>query len=439
MKELMKKEFLPVLMIMLLMSTSCLFKPGYVQTGSDLDRANLINSEPGQGSTPTGGDLQGGNAIAVAKVEIRHLVEPKIDDNHDGGAYLRKLTLPKNYDGYLYVAGLNISTLADRNVSVRFKFGQNRSPITIPATVSTAPGIIPQTNIDVLVLDLRHKPFQNVQLVYDLFDYNDYDFSGADPSKLTEPVEFNRNNKLFCRGLELEDDPTFGGNLNTGCNGATDECKYAYAKVLDKGLIKLGALNIPIIPSEAQIENNGNGYYNDPNELKLKRCLPDSPLLGNYIYHKHDSNPLLDTILSLNDTFVVGSETYRFEGPYRPEQVAQWRISGAAIWGPNGIFQGSLTTTNSAGINYGIQSRLFPIYTTFNLSNGVEYFSSDIATNANDVDNMSGNGITDYMDGCNARATSRHSVTGEHIGSCHVSALIEIVVTNADETDRLLM
>src|SRR5690554_6300604 len=47
-----------------------------------------------------------------AKVEIRHLIEPKIDDNSPGGAYTRKLTIPKNYDGYLYLAGINVSTLA---------------------------------------------------------------------------------------------------------------------------------------------------------------------------------------------------------------------------------------------------------------------------------------------------------------------------------------
>ena len=48
------------------------------------------------------------------EVELTHFVDPF------DGSYTRKLSLPKNYDGELYIAGLNIGTLADKNLKVRF-------------------------------------------------------------------------------------------------------------------------------------------------------------------------------------------------------------------------------------------------------------------------------------------------------------------------------
>src|SRR5690606_33303954 len=92
-----------------------------------------------------------------------------------GGSYVTKLTLPKNYAGFLYLAGINITSLMSNHVTVRFRFGVNRHPIDIPATITQAPGITPQTRINVLVMDLRGQPFRNLLLPYDLYDYKDYE------------------------------------------------------------------------------------------------------------------------------------------------------------------------------------------------------------------------------------------------------------------------
>ena len=80
-----------------------------------------IGGGDGNGAVPGDGTVgQDQTEFIEAKVEIRHLIEPKVDDNSDGGAYKRKLTIPKNFDGHLYVAGINISTLSEKNLKVRF-------------------------------------------------------------------------------------------------------------------------------------------------------------------------------------------------------------------------------------------------------------------------------------------------------------------------------
>ena len=84
----------------------------------------------GAGASTTG---TGSGASSIPpKVEIRHLIEPNLSTDptytpgtgyEGGGSYLRKLTLPKNFQGKLYLAGINIGTLSNRIVKVRFKFG----------------------------------------------------------------------------------------------------------------------------------------------------------------------------------------------------------------------------------------------------------------------------------------------------------------------------
>jgi hypothetical protein len=106
-----------------------------------------LNSE-----TPTTGSSNGGNSggngatpggtdtviedTSLPVVEIRNLVEPQIVETNytsgtgltGAGSYVRKLTLPKNYSGRLYIGGINVATLADRIVKVRFNFGYNKEP-----------------------------------------------------------------------------------------------------------------------------------------------------------------------------------------------------------------------------------------------------------------------------------------------------------------------
>ena len=147
--------------------SSCLDAPSTRRISTKLDEAqSLSNRDPGTGHgiINDDGSVTGDEENPIAKVEIRHLVEPKVDESSDGGEYKRKLTIPKNYDGYLYLAGINISSLASKSISVRFKFGLNEFEKTIPATVSTAPGLTPQTDIEVLIMDFRSKPFQDSHL-----------------------------------------------------------------------------------------------------------------------------------------------------------------------------------------------------------------------------------------------------------------------------------
>ena len=409
------------------------------------------------GGTTIGGGAGGGNfvnpveqalndaeSVEAPTVELRHLIEPKVDDNSEGGTYLKKLTLPKNYNGLLYLAGINISTLTEHNVKVRFRFGIDGIPIDVPATVSTASGLTPQTDVEVLVMDLRSKPFEDIQLIYDLFDYNDYDFTGSNEDKLAEPVQYNRNKHLFCRGLTLKDDPTFNGNIEDGCTGSSDVCKYAYAKIVDQGLVHYDSSSTvytPITPSEANIQSGTSSYLEDIDSIKLSRCLADDPTLT----YSNQTTMLYQYALSKQFTYyydqeVINSETYFYKGPYRITNTSMWEISDDAI--SNSMF-GLYQTFNYASlINYPVyyNSKLFPLYTKFDLLKDTEYMGAATPDGEKTLQEMVANGESIWMDGCNARATSVDNLTGEHVGSCNVTASISIVQIDDDgkETEKVV-
>lgn len=435
---IMKKVLNPIFFLFIF--SSCFQAASNNRLGNSNDNVKLDpNCPPGQVSCLTGGGgngIGGSNEETIAKVEIRHLIEPKIDENGDGGDYKRKLTIPKNYNGDLYIAGINISTLSANNITVRFKFGVDASPITIPATVSTAPGLTPQTNVEVLVLDMRSQPFKDIQLLYELYDYNSYDFAGtgSDPGALQEPVGFNRDDKLFCRGLKLQDDNTFSGNVTAGCLNGTDTCKYAFAKVVDKGLIEIGAEEFPIVPDERNIQRTPAGYNSEDNSTKLARCLPDNPDLtgGSYNFDLTNVFPALETFLTIDSTL------YFYRGPYRPINSADWEINGNAIVGQFGLFKKvpDIVTVNGQvdtnEIQYGQQSLLFPLYTKFDLPKDTQFMGSSTPDALKTLSVMTSNDESTFMDGCNARASTVDDITGEHIGSCNVTATIEILSTDDD-------
>lgn len=429
----MKRLSLILTLFSAILLTSCMDAAQNGRVGNSTDNSSGGGAvAPGSGDniTNTDGSIGGDSENPIAKVEIRHLIEPKIDESSDGGDYKRKLTIPKNYNGLLYLAGINISSLGSESVSVRFSFGYDSSSITLPATVSTAPGLTPQTDVEVLILDMRSKPFEDIQLLYDLYDYNTYDFaaSGSDPGALVEPVNFNRNDKLFCRGLALKDDSTFSGNLVDGCSDSNDICKYAYAKVVDKGLVESGSPDLPIVPSEMNVQRSSDGYYSDTNNTKLDRCLPDNPLLtgSSYIF---DLSTSFGTFESTN---VIDSKTYIFRGPYRPINYENWEIGSEALKGQFGLF-GGIYDDNTNGqvddaeVEYGYSSRLFPLYSKFNLLKDWQYMGSVTPDDEKILTNPASNSESFWMDGCNERATTVHDVTGEHIGSCNVTATIEII------------
>ena len=412
-------------------------RAGFRHTNEEIKADSDTNCPTGVDcATRSDGTVTTDEETIIPKVEIRHLIEPKIDDDDNAGGYTRKLTIPKNYHGLLYLAGINVSTLTDKNVKVRFKFGTTAEPITVPATVSQAAGLTPQTSVEVLVMDLRYRPFEDVQLIYDLFDYNEYTFLGSsDVTALDEPVQSNRDSKLFCRGLSLKDDPTFEGNVASGCTDSDDICKYAYVKVVDKGLVKDGTPAVPITPQEANIQSGSEAFYKDTDAISLGRCLPDNPASNNYVY-RNDPDTSTNITLNYGGSTSIDGDTYYFLGPYRTINESNWEIKGdAALGSKYGIFA---STMSSGLLAAGKQSYLFPMATKFDLLKDVEYLGSNDPNDVRTLQTMTSNNESLWMDGCNIRATTVEDTTGEHIGSCSVTAAIEILTIDDNGVEKVV-
>lgn len=439
-----------ILLFMCLFAVSCLEAPQNGRLPSSTEGSDGLT---GGGGTGNGnGAIGGGNAAvseeeSIPKVELRHLIEPKVDNISDSGSYKRKLTIPKNYDSFLYVAGINVQTLADKNLKVRFNFGLNSAPIIVQATLASATpnGLTSSSPVQVLALDLRSKPFNDIQLIYDLYDYNDYDYdgSGNNPGALAEPVSFNRNDGLFCRGLALKDDPTFPGNSSNKCEGTNDICKYTFAKVLDKGLVEEDAddpsLLLPIVPNERQIQSGAVGLYSDSDSLKIQRCLPDDPFAGSFAYRYDNSI----SFLSFFDDDTIGGKKYLYYGPYKTSSFEQWQIKSQAITGKYGLFGEVFDVipnneVDDVEIEFGYRSKLFPLYVQYELPRSTEYLGSVLPDGEKILMETNANGVSEWMDGCNARATTVHNITGEHIGSCTVTATIELIAEDDDDNSTVV-
>lgn len=417
----------------------------------------------------TTGGSTGGTTIdtlesnVLPKVEIRHMIEPNLitDTTYSsgtgyagGGSYVRKLTLPKNFQGRLYVAGINIGTLADRHVKVRFKFGVNREPVVIPATVSTAPGITPNTGINVLVLDMRSEPFRNVRLPYDLFDYNDYDFT--DPT--VEPMQDNRDSNLYCRGLRVEDDPTFTGvaqcdGIENNPSQAPEECLYAYAKVLDQGLVQVsGGQNVPLMPSTGQVKSVSSitSFYMDSMMQMLRKPLLDTiPTvsthnIGTYEFSRlavpassTDSQNISFSGLTAWDPVTINGTQYYYRGPYRLLNTDEWHFKFATFDGPRKLFKTDSWVSGPSSERIYFNSLLFPLATKMDLQANVPHLSSDAVQGPRGENTLAVAGKTKWMDGANARAISRNSDL-EHVGSCNVSSTIEIIAKDNNNTEYVV-
>mgnify|MGYP003686051595 FL=1 len=99
---------------------------------------------------------------------------------------------------------------------------------------------------------------------------------------------------------------------------------------------------------------------------------------------------------------------------------------------------------DTSEIEYGQQSLLFPLYSKFDLIKNTQFMGSNIADEEKILASMNSNGESTFMDGCNARAASVDEITGENIGSCNVTATIEViskddagVETKFDVTDEV--
>lgn len=397
------------------------------------------SERPGEGSgaAPGDGSLDPSEQnFERGMAEIRHIVDPF------DGTYKTKLTIPKNFRGLLYLSGLNITSLSDEIVKVRFRFGRDMEPIVIPATVGRAPGITPQTDIEVLILDMNNRPFQNVRLLYDLFDYNDYRDENGEET--LPPTQNPRDPGLYCRGLRLEHDPTFQGSLsNSLCQNAGQTCLYAYAKIRDSGLFD-ARTNLYLNPSLPQIDTTGDGYENEAESLQLKKCLPDN-------IDKENTQEVLQADASNSGDFLTYGESlffggdYQYRGPYRALNTHLWEIEGDALLSAvdeetsaSGIFQYSMYANSpllalKADAGYG--SFLFPRGGRLELDSNIEHFShptDPFGLRALNV--LTAGGETGFVDGCNIRMMNRDTFSGEGISSCNVTATIELLTRSRDQS-----
>jgi len=468
------------LLVILLSIPSCILENSGLSTtrrvsgnNSTLSKSNTSNDDSSQESRQSSA-VGNNNAsfsssdttlldsiLTNGKADLRNLINPF------DGTFTKKITIPKNFIGYLYISGINITSLSSRVVSVRFHFGREMEAITVPATIGKAPGLTPETNIQVLILDMNNAPFKDIRLLYNLFDYNDY--RDSEGNETEAPVSDPRDDQLYCRGLRLEHDHTFSPTTDdTECDELGERCLYSYAKILDSGLYREqtddegNTSNIAIVPSEAQIDLEGNGYKNNSMENHLKKCLPDNFNRGELSDNFNDS-----TIASLgmgssfslsilNDEGVEEDEAFIYNGPFRAIADDEWEIktssnTNSAIFFPppgvdsdyyddypSGIFQYS-GDSESLNLHSGYGSFLFPRTFIMDLQAGVEYFGSELPfgddtsdsdlnpSSTKEIHELVSSGDSRYMYGCNSRVLNYDKYTNEGISSCNITATIEVI------------
>jgi hypothetical protein len=414
------------------------------------------NAGGGNAAVPTGESavpgIGTGTTVMSQMVELSHFVDPF------DGSYKKKLTLPKNFKGNLYLSGLNVSSLASKLIKVRFNFGRERQAVVLDATLARAPGIIPNTAIQVLVVDMNLIPFANMRLGYDLYDYNDYGTTAA-PTAL-DVVTDPRDSGLYCRGLLLEDDPTFAQGGGSICNGVLPApvppaltsapaavCKYAYAKVTDATLQYPVTTpgNIPAtvmydkIPTQSLVWGALDPAPNVSASFMSNMCLPDLNYAG--------FSPGIFSFAAMAAGLPSG---LKFNFPYRHINFVEWQLSGLAVYSPFGLYVDKGYTSfsqidpliegfyNGSTIGQRYQSLLFPRAGKLLLGPNVNYYGSDTKFSARSQLISDASGTTQYVDGCNLRVMNIDPVTNEGIGSCNVSANIEVFYMNASGQEVLI-
>lgn len=429
---------------------------------ADLPSIRQGNNVEGEETPCTGSDCPGAEEPPVVlppKVEIRHLIEPNLKNDSSystgvgmsgAGSYQKKITIPKTFGGKIYISGINMGTLQNRFVNVRFKFGYSEEAITLPAAVSPAPGITPNTSVSVLVVNLNNKPFRKVRLLYDLYDYNKYpmDADGIHLASTAEPVQNNRHVGLYCRGLKLQHDPTFDGVGS--CDQDSESCLYSYAKVIDQGLIeKKDGVDIPLKPDFPQTSSFPNlEYFKDSMSYKLRKPLADggsynsSNNFVSFLFSTAGTGSEAVTISGFGEHTILGRKFY-YRGPYSLVNTNQWELKYGVnnLSGENKLFRtGAFAYYDSA--TYGLipgdsgypvpqqkiyfNSYLFPIATKLELGAGLEHLASNEPQGNRGAELLGSSGTTKWMDGSNARVQSINEEQ-EHIGSCNVVSSIEVL------------
>ncbi len=367
-----------------------------------------VNALPGESSVPGIGTA---STVISQMVELSHFVDPF------DGTYKKKLTIPKNFKGNLYLSGLNVASLSNKLVQVRFNFGRERQSISMGATIARAPGIIPNTAIQVLVVDMNNAPFSNLRLGYDLYDYNDY---AGNPT--LDVASDPRDGGLYCRGLLLEDDPTFLAGQGTTCNGTIGStgtaavCKYSYAKITDATLQYPDPIiptifydkipTKPLVWAQSELSPDASATF------MANMCLPDT----------NDSLAFSPGIIPVAAVTAGLPGQLKYNTPYRSINSAEWQISSAAILSPTGLYSGTLA---------GFKSLLFPISGKLSLGPNINYYGSTSMFTARGPLVSDATGTTQYVDGCNIRAMNFNPITNEGIGSCNVSASVEVFYLNS--------
>ena len=427
------------------------YKKNSSMTDNNSDSSSVA-SNSGSSATQTENPFQNSSLLdtilETGNAEIIHLVDPVT------GSFKKKVTIQKNYAGFFYIAGLNITSLRTNIVKVRFTFGKNLEVIDVPATIGRAPGLTPQSDVEVLIMDFSSRPFRNLRLLYDLYDYNDYT-----DDELNEAVDDPYNTNLYCRGLRLEHDPTFDGTTsNSFCDESEEKCLYAYAKIVDSGLAELEDREdltsnyYSIIPSLPHVALSSLGYQNEHINVREKRCLPDSIDADEFeVFMKNSLNfegSDLTGSLSYDAPIVLSSDptkthsgdnviSYKYRGPYRAVDTENWEIRPSSSGGSGAIFSGATPTGifqeqfSGAGDFTGYKSYLFPRRSKLELKANVEHISL-----SKSADNFSTNftlnellvsGDTTEMYGCAKRMSEFDEFSLEGIHSCNVTAKIEII------------
>jgi len=414
---------------------------------SSISSGTRGGSGGGRAAGPYDGTFSGNPDVLpeLPQVELTNFVDPIT------GNYVTKLTLPKNFTGYLYLSGLNITSLNNYQVKVRFRFGKELQPIDVETSIGRAQGIIPSTDKEVLQLDMTTQPFANIRLLYDLYDYSDYRNTNGTEDFVDEnsrtvgtlyTSEDALNYNLYCRGLSLQDDPTFKAtSSNKLCDEKGEKCLYAYAKLVDKALIN-PETTLALNPLDPQLDDTALGYANQTFSQNLKKCFPDNDNTENLkgVLNAKTVGQGSDTLF-YNDTvtFENGASFY-YQGPFRTigfdtkTSKNTWNIIG------NALIYSSDTTNQALGLfqktyidsdpNAGYISMMFPRSGKIGLKANTEYWGSEEPLGVRTLQKTVTGGSSLFMDGSNIRMQNFNSFTNEGISSCNVTATIELISTD---------
>ncbi len=326
--------------------------------------------------------------------------------NQESNELVSKISLSRRYQGPLFFEIPDIEKFEDKQLIARFTFGLNKD-----FEIEMSGGIqnVPEANNKIKKLFFVNftDELANANLKYQLYDYNNY-------SDGKDIIYDNTNLNLFCRGLNLADDPT--ANSET-CSKSDDTCLYSFANVKDMGLVKVSSdpngFKVKLNPTRKSFSVGQGAYTQDSDEHVLEKCLSDST--QPFVKNKK---------LSLLEKITLKGEQYSFEGMFNSISQSQWHIKDDAIWGRFGIFRSEMI--GGKNVDLGFQSNLFPREGKLRNNLKVQYLGSQTTFGEKEITEVvDANGETDWIDGCNLRI-KKTGLDNSNYGSCTVTSNIEI-------------